>query len=379
MMRIGIDARLLSEPVTGIGRYTIELTKELVKKDGHFFLYSARPFPIEQWQKDNVTVRSANFHRRSSKMLWSQTYLPYWASKDHLDVFWGATHRLPRYLPSSIARVVTIHDLVWKHAGETMRPFSRWVEKRLMPEAVQLADRIVVDSKSTLKDLEDEYPEAKQRIKVVYPGAPILPLAQEPEYLVSMGIIRPYFLFVGTLEPRKNLRRLLKAYSLLDDSIRHQYQMVIAGGKGWGSLDIHHLISDAGLEKQVVLTGYVDDVGLATLYTNALFLAMPSLYEGFGLPILEAMTQGVPALTSNNSSMPEVAGDAAMLIDPCDEMSIVAGLSSLLGNKAYRNELAGRAIANAKRFNWQNAAKDLWTIFEEARQVRNIDKEKSVL
>jgi len=369
-MRVGIDARLLAEPVTGIGRYTAELTRELVKRDGRFFLYSAQPVVVGDWRQSNVTVRAAGFRRRVGKMLWSQTYLPYWAARDHVDVFWGATHRLPRYLPASVARVVTIHDLVWKYAGETMRPLSRWVEHRLMPEAVRLADRIVAVSESTTKDLKAEYPEARGRVKVVYPGVPALPVAQGPEALVSMGVIRPYFLFVGTLEPRKNLRRLLRAYTRVDDAIRHRYQMVIAGGKGWGGVDIHRFIRDAGLEDQVVVTGYVDDAELATLYANARFLAIPSLYEGFGLPILEAMSHGVPVLTSNSSALPEVAGDAGVLVDPFDEMSIAAGLSSLLVNERYRNELAGRAATNARRFSWQKAARDMWAVFEEAVEVR---------
>jgi len=318
-----------------------------------------------------VTLRAAGFRNRVGKMGWSQTYLPYWAARDRVDVFWGATHRLPRYLPASVARVVTIHDLVWKHAGETMRPLSRWVEKRLMPEAVRLADRIVGDSESTAKDLEGEYPEARGRVKVVYPGVPALPVAQGPEALVSMGVVRPYFLFVGTLEPRKNLCRLLMAYARVDDAIRRRYQMVIAGGKGWGGVDIRRIIRDAGLEDQVVVTGYVDDAELATLYANARFLAMPSLYEGFGLPILEAMSHGVPVLTSNRSSLPEVAGDAGVFVDPFDEMSVAAGLLSLLGNERYRDKLAGRAASNARRFSWQKAARDMWAVFEEAVELRD--------
>lgn len=369
-MRIGIDARLLSEPVTGIGRYTFELIKELVKQDSIFFLYSPRPFSVEHFQRNNVTVRSNNFHSRISKMLWSQTYLPYWAGMDRLDVFWGTTHRLPRYLPTSIARVVTIHDLVWKHAGKTMRPLSRWIDKRLMSEAIQLADRIVADSENTSKDLVEEYPEASQCIRVIYPGVTDFPIAQGREALASIGITQPYFLFVGTLEPRKNLHRLLNAYALVDDSIKRQYQLVITGGKGWGDLDIHQVISNAGLKNQVVVTGYVDEGQLATLYTHACFLAMPSLYEGFGLPLVEAMSFGVPVLTSDRSSMPEVAGDAGVLVDPFNERSIAEGLSSLLCDNLYRDHLASMTITNARRFTWKNAARNMWTVFEEAATAR---------
>jgi len=365
-MKVGIDARLLAEPVTGIGRYTAELTGELVKQPGHFFLYSARPIVVGDWRRANVTLRAARFRRRAGKMLWSQTYLPYWAAGDRVDVFWGTTHRLPRYLPASVARVVTIHDLVWKYAGETMRPLSHWVERRLMPEAVRLADRIIAVSVSTAKDLEAEYPEARGRVRVVYPGASALPAPLGPETLAALGIGRPYFLFVGTLEPRKNLRRLLRAYALVDEAVRRQHQMVIAGGKGWGGVDVRALVRDAGLEGQVVVTGYVDDRQLATLYAHARFLAMPSLYEGFGLPLVEAMAFGVPVLTSNSSSMPEVAGGAGVLVDPLDERSIAAGLLSLLTDEAHRASLAARAEPSARRFSWQKAARETWAVLKEA-------------
>jgi glycosyltransferase involved in cell wall biosynthesis len=369
-MKIGIDARLLTEPVTGIGRYTAELTGELIQQPGTFFLYSPRPIMVGDWRRANVTLRTSGFRRRMGGMLWSQTALPYWAARDRVDLFWGTTHRLPRYLPASVARVVTIHDLVWKHAGETMRPLSRWVERRLMPEAVRLADRIIADSASTASDLEAEYPEARGRVCVVNPGGSTLPAPLGREALVAMGVERPYFLFVGTLEPRKNLRRLLRAYALLDGAVRAQHQLVITGGRGWGGVDIHALIQEAGLDGQVVATGYVDDCQLATLYVHACFLAMPSLYEGFGLPLVEAMGFGVPVLTSNVSSMPDVAGDAGLLVNPLDERDIAAGLSSLLSDSDHREHLAAKAKANAGRFSWRKAASDTWAVMEEAVEVR---------
>lgn len=369
-MRVGIDARLLSEPLTGIGRYTAELTRELVKKPGQFFLYSAGPVAAEHYQQDNVMVRSANLHSRVSKMLWSQSCLPYWAARDHIDVFWGATHRLPRYLPKKVARVVTIHDLVWKHAGETMRPLSRWMEKRLMPQAIRLADRIVADSVSTAKDIEGEYPAVKDTIRVVYPGTTDLPSPLDFQSLSCFGVKNPYFLFVGTLEPRKNLQRLLEAYALLDAEVRNRACLVIAGGKGWGGVDLAGLVAQLGLNDQVIITDYVDDVQLSTLYTHARFLVMPSLYEGFGLPLVEAMSFGAPVLTSERSSLPEVAGEAGTFVDPFDVHSIAEKLSSLLSDDAYRDHLASQAISNAKRFTWQNAARDMWAVFEEAAAAR---------
>lgn len=365
-MRIGVDARLLSEPVTGIGRYTAELSRELVKLEGSFHFYTPKPPVVSGWKGSSSNLRCSRFSGRIGKMLWSQTLLPYWASRDNLDVFWGATHRLPRYLPSSIARVVTIHDLAWKYAGETMRPLSRWLERHLMPEAVRLADRIMADSQSTADALEEEFPLARGKIRVVHLGTTLLVPPDNFASLSSLGIDRPYFLFVGTLEPRKNLNRLLSAFASLPQNIRATALLVIAGGKGWGGVDIHASLVDFGLEGNVVVTGYVSDAQLATLYANADFLAMPSLYEGFGLPLVEAMSYGIPVLTSNTSSLPELVGDAGILIDPLDEESIAEGLIELLANDDRRKSLAARAMSTAARFSWKKAALKTMEVFSEA-------------
>ena len=146
--------------------------------------------------------------------------------------------------------------------------------------------------------------------------------------------------------------------------------MVIAGGKGWGNQDLAALVRSLDLGDSVRLAGYVTDQELATLYTHASFLAMPSLYEGFGFPLVEAMPFGVPALTSSISSMPEAAGDAAILVDPANVTSIADGLQKMMENDEFRAQLASRAKANAARFSWERAAKEMLGIFEEAVRLR---------
>ncbi|MCW7552203.1 glycosyltransferase family 4 protein [Endozoicomonas gorgoniicola] len=368
-MRVGIDARLLSEPLTGIGRYTKELSDKLMDYSSQLYLYSARDIDSHKWEINNPKVRSANFQSRLGRMWWSQSYLPYWSAKDQVDVFWGATHRIPRYLPRNIARVVTIHDLVWKHAGNTMRPLSYVAEKMLMPDTIYSADRIIADSISTSKAIIDEYPAVSKKVRIVYPGTSRFPPHQEFQSLIVFGIDRPYFLFVGTLEPRKNLSRLLRAFASLDESIKKNNLLVIAGGKGWGGVDAEALIRRENLQGQVKVVGYVDDGWLATLYSHARFLAMPSLYEGFGLPLVEAMSFGVPVLTSDTSSMPEVAGEAGVLVDPLDVESIASGLTKFFGDN-HRDSLAKKAEQSASRFTWEQSAKQLWAIFDEARKER---------
>jgi glycosyltransferase involved in cell wall biosynthesis len=370
-MRIGIDARLISLPLTGIGRYTVDLSRELFALGGEFFLYTPAPPIADDWSQAHIHLRASRFSGKLGRMLWSQTVLPWQAARDRVDVFWGTTHRLPRCLPESIARVVTIHDLVWKFAGETMRPLSRWMERQLMPEAVRLADRVIAVSHSTAQAIESEFPLARDKIRTVHLGISPISNPADESSLLALGIDRPYFLFVGTLEPRKNLRRLLAAFSRLPETVRDANLLVLAGGKGWGGVNAGDLLKEFRLERNVVVTGYVGDALLSTLYAHARFLAMPSLYEGFGLPLVEAMSFGVPVLTSNTSSLPEVAGDAGLLIDPMNENSIGQGILRLLTDGEFRQNLAERAKKNATRFSWAKAARETMAIFSEAVQSRH--------
>lgn len=327
------------------------------------------PNALEQVEP-RVHFRAAHCKRRISKMLWSQTELPFWAKTDRLDLFWGTTHRLPIFLSKSIARVVTIHDLVWKHAGDTMRPLSQSLDSRLMPQAIKLADLLIAVSQNTAEEINAEFPAARNKVRVVYPGVTNFREASNFSSLSSLGVVRPYFLFVGTLEPRKNLRRLLEAFSRLPVESRSQVQCVIAGGRGWGGVDVKILVKEFGLEKDVVSVGFVSDSQLVTLYSHAKFLAMPSIYEGFGLPILEAMSFGTPVLASNTSAMPEVVGDAGLLINPFNVNDISEGLYLLLHNEAVRSELAKLTKKNTARFSWIKAANETMNVFEEAVAIR---------
>ena len=368
--RIGVDARHLSEKITGIGRYTLEILSRLTLAGHEWFLYSHKPIILGDWKMDNVHLCTDNLTRRMLSTLWAQSVMPYRASQDKVDLFWSPAHRLPTLLPSRVTRVVTIHDLVWKHAGETMRPMSRWLDATLMPEAVRLADRIITVSSHTATDLLREMPNAHGKVHSIPLGVSSLALAAPRESLASLGLFEPYFLFVGTLEPRKNLARLLEAFSRLPDSLRHSAVLAIAGGNGWGGVDVATIASKYGVQDRVRGLGYVNEEQLATLYTHALFLAMPSLYEGFGLPLIEAMSRGTTVLTSNCASMPEVAGDAGILVAPNDVDAIAQGLSELLCNTSHRSVLASRAIANSKRFCWTRAAENTMLIFYDAIAAR---------
>jgi glycosyltransferase involved in cell wall biosynthesis len=372
-MHVGVDTRPLLGALAGIGRYTFELSRRLVHTPGSTFsFYTPSPIGIEIMQSFGVgDFRAASSFNRLSKMVWSQTKLPHWANRDDINLFWGPTHRLPRFLSESIAKVVTIHDLVWKYAPQTMRPLSLLVEKRLMPEAIRMADLVLADSHSTASGVAETFPELAHKVRVVHLGVSKLPGSANPQILLSLKITKPYFLFVGTLEPRKNLDRLLQAFALVPESYRNKFLLVIAGGKGWGGVNLDNLISKYQLNDSVKLLGYVADHELAALCSNARFLAMPSIYEGFGLPLLEAMQYGTPVLTSHVGSMAEVAADAGMLIDTYSVESISLGIQRMLVDDEFIKVLGNKALRRSQDFSWDKCAAETMAVFEEAIVLRD--------
>lgn len=327
-----------------------------------------------------AAVPLSGFHRmRVSAMrgpilrqIWARTVLPAQIRVDRLDLFWGPAHRLPPFLPPNLARVATIHDLVWVHAAETMHPRTRMGERAFMKSSVARADTVVTVSDATARDLVEAFPSLAKDIVTIHAGAGSTTEHSDPADLSAFGIDRPYVLFVGTLEPRKNLKRLLDAWKMLPQPLKDTWRLVIAGGKGWGMASLADEIEARSLGQTVLQTGYVSEAELSALYENASLLAMPSLYEGFGLPIVEANAYGVPALTSNLSSMPEIAGPDAILIDPHSTASIVAGLVSFMSGERDRTALSAAARANARRFDWNRTADRLMDVFERAISIRGV-------
>lgn len=365
-MKIGIDARNLTTSMTGIGRYVLEMSRHLVLRGHQLYLYFPEAPHRDVTDLPTAERRVARFPGGVRRMIWAQTELPYRAAQDAIDVFWGPAHRLPSFLDRRIARVITIHDLVWKDMAATMR-WQTWMGDRwLMKPGIAVADEVVAVSGATANVLKAQFPACHAKLHVVYPGLTAIGGASEPKSLSSFGVDRPYVLFVGTLEPRKNLSRLLQAYASLPEAVRQELLLVLAGGQGWRLGDLKGHVADLKIESSVRLTGYVSDADLAQLYRQARFLAMPSLYEGFGFPIIEANAMGVPVLTSNRSSMPEVAGDAGILVDPDDVSSIRDGLQRLATDPVLYASLAKSARSNAARFDWAESAHQLERIFEKA-------------
>jgi glycosyltransferase involved in cell wall biosynthesis len=304
------------------------------------------------------------------RAFWGQALLPRQAASRGVDVLWGPAHRLPGRLRGNIARIVTIHDLVWRHAPQTMRRQTWLGDRLLMRRAVQAADAIVTDSDATLRSVTEEFgPVGRPSIRI-YPGAIALRPNPRIDLSSKLGIDRPYALFVGTPEPRKNLPRLIEAYRSLEPTLRGCCMLVLAGGGGWGDADLVGNIR--GFENDIRVVGRIADSELAALYQGCLFTALPSLYEGFGFPILEANAFGRPVLTSDASSMPEVGGEAALLVDPTSTVSIGEGLVRMIADDRFRRGLAAKAEENASRFTWRRFGEQMLAVFEKAVSKRRM-------
>ncbi|MEM1244514.1 MAG: glycosyltransferase family 1 protein, partial [Pseudomonadota bacterium] len=219
---------------------------------------------------------------------------------------------------------------------------------------------------STANDISEFFPQFAAKIRVIPLSGFMAAKNSSLAFPNFAKINQPYVLFVGTLEPRKNIDKLLQAFSLLPTALRKHFQLVITGANGWGNIILNKLIIKYGLQDNIFSTGYISDEQLISLYQNAYCLALPSLYEGFGLPILEAHSFGIPVLTSNLASMPEVAGDAAIYVDPKNVKSISNGLKTLLENSELRENLAQKAKKNSTKYSWEKTAYMTLAAFKEA-------------
>lgn len=364
VITVGVDARPFVRPLTGIGHYSVQLFNEMVRLRPSWrwrmYLSSSTDSGCIAYS-NNILIRGLNFNLPYAGTILSQLTFPYWAMKDSLDVFWSPRHHLPLLLNGRIKKCVTVHDLVWHRYPETMSTLGRYLDRFLMPKSVHMSDLVVSVSNSTQADLNEILRPKKQQA-VVSPApkhfANSLSSSERPSS-------ESYFLFVGTNEPRKNIGRLLEAFHQAlksDISIR---KLIVVGMKGWGRDELCCSIERLNLHSHVDVKNYLPEFELIDLYRNAHALVMPSLYEGFGMPLVEAMAFGVPVITSNCSSMPEVAGDAAIYVDPYSVDSIAFALKSMSDDKILRNKLSKNALVKASEYSWSRSAKKMVSLIED--------------
>ena len=355
-MKIGIDARPLCVPMFGIGRYTLCLFEQLLKNtDITWYLYADRPL-LYKFENDNVVVREYPSHKRLLSLYRTQIPFAKWAKEDKLDLFWSPRHHLPLWMDDSIKTVLTIHDLVWQKFPETMLPENLFVEKLLMRRSAEKADAVIAVSDSTRSDICLSYPHLENKVKVIHAAINHSDGGEESPCEV------PYFLCVGTLEPRKNLVNSIAAFKQYRAAGGNRH-LVIIGGLGWKLKDVSEKLSTDDVEDYIHLLGRVDDELLMRYYKFADVFLFPSLYEGFGLPALEAMQFAVPVISSNCSSLPEVVGEGGILIDPLSVDDISEAMIKLTEDEKLREELGQKALIQSKKFSWENAAEQTLATF----------------
>jgi glycosyltransferase involved in cell wall biosynthesis len=339
-----------------------------VDSETRYILFSAgRDLTRRVWPA-NFRTRALPLSDRQLSIIWHRLNLPLPVelATGRLDVLHSPDFVLP---PVRRARtLLTVHDLSFLRFPECFAPPLLEYLTRNVPRSVARADLVLADSQSTHDDLGNLLGVPAERMRVLYPGGephrrPTVDPYSLQGALDRYAITRPYILAVGTLQPRKNYVRLIKAYALMRREHAVPHQLVIVGGRGWLFQEIDDTIRDLRLESQVRLAGYAPEGDLTALYQGAEMLAFPSLYEGFGLPVLEAMACGTPVITSTTSSLPEAAGSAALLVDPLDVAALAEALWRLVDDEALRNSLRTQGFQQVKRFSWAASARQLRAIY----------------
>jgi len=375
VIRIGLDLScLMARPLTGVGYYTLNLFQAFAARQGPFDVRvvasSFRPKTdlFQTLRTQCSRVRVLPWPTRLKNRMWTTLEWPplEWFT-GQVDIAHGAFHLLP---PSRHARrMVTIFDLSNLRYPEMHRAESFGIHEPLLRHAAAKADLIVAISESCKTDVVELLGVAPERVRVVLGGINIEEFTEalDDRLLETLkkrfSIAGDYLIHLGTLEPRKNLPRLLDAYARVRQRFNDCPQLVLAGQAGWMFEDVFSAIERLHLRGRVVHTGYLERNEAVCLLRGAHSCVYPSLYEGFGLPVLEAMAARTPVLTSNVSSMPEVVGGTGILVDPQSVESIESGLVSLLEDRAASLQRAEAAFDRAKRFTWQNSARALAEIY----------------
>ena len=371
-MNIGIDARLLCNG-TGIGRYTRSLFFALARRQSQtdtYFLLFDRDYPPGQIPALPSNFRALTAHCQT-RMLWTNWHVPRLLRQHGIEVYHGVCNfELP--VRKACRYVVTIHDLVPLFFPKLVPKKHRLFFELFMKRAAHTADLIITDSEHSKQDIVRYLNVPAEKIRVIYLGyEPSVPHGDDPPRLAAIlkryGISQPYLLFVGVIEPKKNLARLLEAFALLrqETSVGKELQLVLAGGKGWFSDHLLPKVQELRLTEQVIFTGFVPEADLPDLYRGAEVFVFPSIYEGFGLPVVEAMAHGVPVVTSNGSSLPEIAGDAGILVDPHDPAAICAGIAEVLRHPGKKDRMRRAGLQRAQQFTWQQTAAATYQVYQE--------------
>ncbi len=406
-MLIGLDAIPLTELKTGVGHYTFELARALAQlaPENEFELSYPSTYPPLDLAGDEVTPRvsrgevapppnarrdeaAAVHSSRNEEALtsltnlklarvqvgplgrhWWSIGLPRYIRRRGIDLFHGTNYDVP--LRKRCATVLTVHDLSLFTHPETHRPASVRRARRRLPLMLRTANVIITPSASVRRDVIERFGVSTDEIFAVPEAARTVFTPQDNEETEPirrrLGIKDRFILAVGTLEPRKNLRALVQAFEIINSSSPgHDLQLVVAGGKGWLTEPIFAEVERSAVKDRILFAGYLNDEELRSVYSSCLLFVYPSLDEGFGLPVLEAMQCGAPVIASRIPSLSEVAGDAALFVDPHSVEDISAGIVKLVNDDEARKRLSHAGLKRAAEFSWERTAQMTLEVYRTA-------------
>ncbi len=368
-MRIGLDGKVLTLSARGTGRYAINLTRAMLaeaaarRPDLDFVIFTGPQTSREVMQELRGGCEECLLGARSSVVRWL-ALVPAALRRLKIDVFHGMDHVGIPLVGRTGKYVVTVHDVIPLILPETFTPRHRTIVRLALARIRRKADCVIVPSHAVKGDVVRYVGFPEDRVVVTPEGCdarfrPVRLEAALRDVVAKYGLPARYLLAVGTLEPRKNLAALLEAFARLrrGRAVDPNLRLVLAGARGWLDEPLFRTVRALGLERAVHFPGFIEDDDLPAVYSGAALFVFPSLYEGFGLPPLEAMACGVPVVASNVSAMPEVAGDAAILVDPRDVDGLASAIARVLRDGALRARLRVAGIARARQFSWETTAR----------------------
>lgn len=370
-MKIAIHAADLDcNRVDGTRVYLLNMLKNfgMLAKEDSFFIYHKNEF--------NPLLTPPFFFnyeikKESAPFFWTQTRFALDVWKDKPDVLWMPVHNIPILKRRGLKSVVTIHDLAFKKFPQYFPENDLKKLNRLVGMAVKRADHLIAISECTKKDLLEFFPEiSEERISVVHHGFDTelfrggVSVEESENILASYKLkAKSYLLYVGAIQPRKDLGVLISAFAEIKKK-RPEMKLVFAGALAWSYESILQKIEESGLANDIIITGTVPFKHLPALYANASVFIFPSLYEGFGIPVLEAMASGVPVVCADASSLPEVGGDAALYFEPGNSNGLQTCIERILDDEALRQQLVAKGKVQAKKFSWEKCAEETLAVIK---------------
>ncbi len=370
-MKILIDAHMVGENEAGNETYIVGLLQGLseLAPDADFLVATAHRKAAEQKIPMGGRFHPVNVSSSSLRRLFVD--LPNLARGNRADLL-HITYMAPPF--PGVRYVASIHDIIYTRHPEWFSRRDRCVLWAGITSSVKRAEAIITLSEHARQDIHHKFSTPLDRIHAIHLAAVAkFNTPPEPSAMAAtashLQLKQPFVLAVGSLQPRKNLKRLIEAFAKVKATDNIPHQLVLVGKAAWRESDLRETVQHLKLEQHILFTGYIPDDQLHHLYHMADVFVYPSLYEGFGLPVVEAMACGTPVITSNCTSIPEITGDAAMLIDPWSSNEIAGALSRLIGNPDVKRDLAQKGCSQARKFSWRQTAEATFAVYEKVTRV----------